>query len=405
MTFKIKTANFLPHQLQWWNLPNFIKLLVGGYGCGKTYIGALRAIYLSYLNSGKTGQYVSPTFLMAHKTIIPTIKEVLMRANINFTHNKVFNEFAIHNWDGHIWVGSGDKPDSLRGPNLAWAGIDEPFIQSKEVLDQMLARVRPVTKTSELFLTGTPESLNWGYDVAMNEEGKYDVGFVAGKTKDNVHLGNEYYQTLFNAYTPEMREAYLEGKFVNINIGRAYKMFDRNRHVVHREYSNLPICAGLDFNVDYMSAEVFAHGNGWMHFIDEVRLANSNSYELAEKLAMMYPGINVYPDATGALRKSSSTKSDHQIFRDAGFSIYARKSNPAVMDRVNATNGMLMRGNITIDTGRCPLLVKDFERVVFDKGDLDKQSDPSLTHASDAATYPIAYLYPVRKNYVVTIRS
>ena len=403
MTFKIKTKNFLPHQKKWWILPNYMKLLVGGYGCGKTYIGALRAIYLSYLNSGIPGQYVSPTFMMARKTIIPTLYDIAIRSGLDLEHNKTYGEFIIRNWNGIIWIGSGDNPDSLRGPNLAWAGIDEPFIQDKLVLDQMLARVR-IGEHREIFLTGTPEQLNWGYDIAMDGKGHYDIGVVYGKTKDNIHITEEYYKVMYNAYSPEMREAYLEGKFINLREGKAYKPFDREKHIKHVDYKSLEICAGLDFNVDYMSAEVFANGNGWVHFIDEIRLSASNSFELADKLVAKYPGIRVFPDATGALRKSSSSKSDHAIFRDKGFNVIARKANPPVMDRVNSMNKLLLNNNLTIEPDTCEWLVKDLERVIFKSGDLDKSSDKSLTHSSDAAGYAIYYLYPVIKREVFEVR-
>ena len=45
--YKIDLSLMLPHQRAFWQLPNFIKLLVGGYGCGKTRIGALRSIWSS----------------------------------------------------------------------------------------------------------------------------------------------------------------------------------------------------------------------------------------------------------------------------------------------------------------------------------------------------------------------
>lgn len=388
----------LPHQLKWWELSNFIKLLVGGFGSGKTFIASLRGLYLSWLNSPHPGQLISPTYTMQHKTIIPTIKDILIKAEVDFTLRKSAPiELTIHDWEGTIWFGSGDNPDSLRGPNLAWAGIDEPFIQKKEVLDHMLARLR-VGDHRELFLTGTPEELNWGYDIGMNDSGMYDVGIVYAKTKDNVHLPKEYYEMLWNAYTPEMREAYLEGKFVNLKQGRAYKPFDRDKHIRHVDITNLPICAGLDFNVDYMSAEIFAMGNGWVHFFDEIRLSNSNSFELADALKRKYPGIAVYPDATGAQRRSSSQKSDHAIFRDAGLIIRAKSANPPVMDRINAVNRMLLNDFLSIEPGTCEYLVKDFERVTFKSGDLDKTTEPQLTHASDAAGYPVYYLYPVKQN-------
>ena len=406
MKFRIKKDNFLPHQLLWWDLPNFIKLLVGGFGCGKTYIGALRSIRNSYIHSPLPGQYISPTYGMLLKTIIPIMREILNRSGVDYVY-KQSQPISIHikNWDGHIWFGSGDHPDSLRGPNLAWAGIDEPFIQKEEVLTFMLSRIRVGDpKLRELFLTGTPEELNWGYDLCMNDEGKNDIGYVVGKTKDNSYLGDEYYNTLYNAYTPEMREAYLEGKFVNLKLGRAYKPFDRDRHIKHMDISNLEICAGIDFNVDYMSAEIFANGNGWLHFIDEIRLSFSNTFELAEALRLKYPGIRVFPDPTGGGRRSSASKTDHQILRDAGFRVLYRDRRIPPVDHINAVNSLLTNDRMTIEPGTCNYLIKDLERVVFKSGDLDKTTEPALTHASDGAGYAVHYLYPVLKRTTIQMR-
>ena len=61
MKFFLDKRRMLPPQRAWWELPNFIKLLVGGYGSGKTHIGAMRSILLSYRNAGLPGQYVSPS--------------------------------------------------------------------------------------------------------------------------------------------------------------------------------------------------------------------------------------------------------------------------------------------------------------------------------------------------------
>ena len=402
MRFKIKTENFCKHQKSFWDLTNRIKLLVGGYGCGKSYIAAMKGIYLSYLNSGYEGIIVSPTYPMAERTLVIELVKILTRSGIRFSYGQQKHVFKIHNWDGAFWIGSGDDPLSLRGPNLAWGGIDEPFIQKVEVFEQMQARVR-VGPHQEIFMTGTPESLNWGYDIAMNEDDRYDIGIVRGKSRDNKHISQEAIDAMYRSYSPEMVAAYLEGEFVNLKQGRAYKVFERDRHIVSRGVEGVEICAGIDFNVDFMSAEIFAKGNGWMHFIDEIRLSNSNSFELSEMLYQKHPGIKIYPDATGSQRKSSSTKSDHQIFRDMGFSVYANLQNPAVMDRVNATNQMLMQDRLTIEPGTYPMFIKDLERVVFKSGDLDKTSDLSLTHASDAGTYPVAYLHPVLKREAYTI--
>ena len=403
MIARIRKDNFLKCQRAFWDLPNRMKLLVGGFGCGKTYIGALRSIYLSYIHRPLEGQYISPTYTMLVKTIVPTLISILNKAGIDFTYRQTAPmSITIHDWGGVIWFGSGDNPNSLRGPNLAWAGIDEPFIQKEEVLTFLMSRLRVGDpKYQECFFTGTPEELNWGYDLAMNEEGKNDIGYVVGRTMDNIHNSEGFYESLESLYTPEMREAYLEGKFLNLKLGRAYKPFERDRHIKHSELQG-EICAGIDFNVDYMSAEVFINGNGYIHFIDEIRRSHTNTFELAESLRLKYPGIRVFPDPTGSGRRTSATKTDHQILRDAGFDVRYRKQVP-VMDRVNAFNSMLIQDRLTIEPNKCPYLVKDLERVVFKNGDLDKD-DKTLTHASDGAGYAVEYLYPYVKRTIQQIR-
>jgi hypothetical protein len=153
-----------------------------------------------------------------------------------------------------------------------------------------------------------------------------------------------------------------------------------------------------------MTAEIFALGNGWIHFFDEIRKSFSNTFELAEELNRKYPGIKTFPDPSGSGRRTSATKSDHQILRDYGFRVIVRRKAPPVMDRVNAFNSMLIQNRVTIEIGKCPWLVKDLERVVFKSGDLDKMTEPDLTHASDAAGYAVDYNFPVRRRTIEQIK-
>ncbi len=74
--FVIDRGRMLAHQRAFWELPNFVKLLVGGYGCGKTHIGALRSIWSSSFNAPIPALYVSPTYKQAKKTVVISIKEI-----------------------------------------------------------------------------------------------------------------------------------------------------------------------------------------------------------------------------------------------------------------------------------------------------------------------------------------
>lgn len=380
----------LPHQKSWWELDNFYRLLIGGYGSGKTYIGALRSLYLSFINAPIPGMYVSPSYALSQKTIIVTLREIMDRSEMSYTYNQQRNEFRIHNWDGVIWVGSGDKPDSLRGPNLAWAGIDEPFIQKKEVFDQMVARVRhPQSEQREIFLTGTPEELNWGYQLSSRTD--MDLGVVIGSTLDNEHLPQDYKDNLISAYTDEQIQAYVHGKFVNLTQGRVYKDFT-NEHIVGLKTDGWSIGAGIDFNVDALSAIIFAYSNNHIHVFDEIRLKNAGTYDLVEILNEKYPRIKVFPDATGSARKTSAAQSDHDILRQAGFKVMAERKNPPVRDRVNAVNRVFRKNVASVEN--CPNLIMDLERNVWRNGDIDKR-DPEQTHASDAFGYAVHWLFPL----------
>ena len=54
-------------------------------------------------------------------------------------------------------------------------------------------------------------------------------------------------------------------------------------------------------------------------------------------------------------------------------------------------------------SSKCVHLIKDLELVQRDKrGPIDK-TDMELTHALDACSYPIAYLYPVRTSHTSTL--
>jgi len=383
----------LKHQLQFWDMPNRIVLLIGGYGSGKTYIGALKSIQMSYINRPIPQMYISPSHQLATKTIIVTLKEICNRAGLDYTYNQQRAEFKIHNWDGTIWFGSGDKPDSLRGPNIASAIIDEPFIQKREVFEQMIARVRhPEATKSQIFLTGTPEQLNWGFTLANNKE--MDIGVIQASTLDNPHLPDDYKETLLKSYSKEQIDAYVHGKFVNLTQGRVYHEFDRNKHIQTRnDLQSWDVGCGVDFNVDQLSACIFRHTKDEIHVEKEIRLKNAGTYDLAEQLKQIYPAIKVYPDASGSARKTSAAHTDHDIMKMAGFQVLSPRANPPVKDRVNSVNRLLREGRLTVD-GSCKYTIMDLEQNVWRNADIDKR-DPEQTHMSDALGYGCSWLMPI----------
>ena len=94
--------------------------------------------------------------------------------------------------------------------------------------------------------------------------------------------------------------------------------------------------------------------------------------------------------------------SDIDLLIKCGFKIKALKTNPAVVDRVNAVNRAL-DDNLIIDP-KCKALIEDLEKVVNKQGtrEIDK-SNKDLTHMSDALGYAVHWEKPIIKQTLGSI--
>lgn len=406
-----------PAQREWWNLPNFIRALVGGYGAGKTMILGKRMIAVSLQNAPAPSAIVSPTFPTARETVVPTIveqlsgKQSIYGRDFWWEYHKRIHTFQIRfrGRNARIIIYSGEDPLSLRGPNLGAAGIDEPFIQDREVFDQMIARVRhPLAKKLELNMTGTPEQLNWGYDICAGElKDKYDVGVVTAGTNQNRALDPSYTDRLRAVLSEKAAQAYVEGKFVSLADGMVYYGFDPQENVVAIERpEGSELGAGMDFNVDPMSAAVFWRRGDHIHFFDEIEAPNADTEFMCQELLERYPDLRkIYPDATGVRRHTNAPggKSDFTYIERAGLTVMANTRNPLRKDRYNAVNGKLRpahgRVTLTIDP-KCKKLRKYLS--IYSHKLMPRQE--AMSHLLDAFSYPIAYLFPVDKDTLRRIR-
>ena len=74
-TYPILRGGMWPSQRKWWDMRNFIRMFIGGYGAGKTMALAKRMSALSIMNAPIPVATVSPTFPVAKKTIIVTLED------------------------------------------------------------------------------------------------------------------------------------------------------------------------------------------------------------------------------------------------------------------------------------------------------------------------------------------
>ena len=401
-----------PHQREWWHLPGFVRGLVTGYGGGKTLTLSKRAIWLSLVNAPVAVATVSPTYPMAKMMFVATIEELLigrqtiepgLRYELIQTPPYQFT-ITLGSRVATIYCMSGEKPKRLKGSNLAAALIDEPFIQERSVLEQMLARVRhPQAKVLELDLGGTPEDLNWGYDLLEGElRAKYDSRFVQASSRANLALPRGYVERLETGYDEKTREAYVEGKFCNLSVGQVYYSFAASRNV-----ASLPIPpgaelgVGMDFNVNPMSWVAFWRLGDRVHVFYEREMPNSDTAEACAEIGALnrriatggvQPVRIVYPDASGSARKTAAGgKSDHDQIRASGLHVQTRPANPSRRDRYNAVNVAFQKGRLTI-APECKKLISYLMRYTHEGMNRDDQK--AMSHLLDAFGYPVHYLMP-----------
>lgn len=392
-----------PSQRKWWDLKNRIAMIIGGYGSGKT-VSLCKWIIASALhNAPAWSATVSPNFPMARRTIIPTIRSLLigkqtLRPELEFEHNKSDKTFTIHlpyRPPATILTLSGDEPDSLKGPNLGTVGLDEPFLQDREVFDQMNARCRdPIAKIHALRGAGTPEDLNWGHSICEGEESdKYDVGVVHMDTRENQTLPESYFKTLEDSYDEQMAEAYIRGRFVSMTKGRVFYGFS----TAMRADIQVPIgaewFAGMDFNVNPMAFVVgWVHGEH-IHIVRDFELPNADTASACTEIKKAFPQVSlIYPDPSCRQRQTNASggQTDYSIIQSYGFIALAPLAHDPVRNTLNSVNSRFAAGHLTISP-QCRRLY----RYLLDYSHEKMKKQKSMSHMLDALRYAIHYQFPI----------
>lgn len=397
---------------------------IGGYGAGKTLTSAVVAVVAASLNPGLPGMLVSPTYrMMADTTYIETLN-VLEAAGIPYRENRSDWKITIPAFrDASIWFRSGKKPERLKGPNLAWAGIDEAALCRDRAWQVVISRVRhPRARQLLRWVTTTPEGFNWVYDYFA--QGRRGYVMVNAPTYENKALPPDYVDQLREALDEAHAQTYIEGKFVPLYGRQVYPVFSRSQNLDQAIVYNqdLPLFWAHDFNVDPMCSVVFQMPTRRdVHVIDEIVLPSSNTPETVREFVSRYSGhrgrVVVAGDPSGRARdtRQESHRSDFDIIKaelDAAMKyarieqLVARKA-PSVRRRHNTVNALFRNAGGRVSLlyhPSCIGLVASTERTVRKEGSqqVDKAVEwkhrgrtfVGVEHLTDALGYPICELFP-----------
>ncbi len=388
----------------------FEVVYIGGYGSGKTFVCALKALALAAANPGLPGLLLAPTERMAVEVVGAAFVELL--TNYDVPHDfSLTKAKVVFPWGSEVRLRSAQRPERLKGTNLAWAGLDEAAQMREASWEVVLSRVRhPEARKRQLFLTTTPEGFNWLHRRFIAEPSS-DCQVFFAPTRENVFLDPTYASRLKEAFTPLMAEQYLEGRFVNTTVGGVYHAFDREVHVRPlKPRGDEPMALACDFNVNPMVWLVLQHQRGVIEVVDEIVLEAADTSQAAMEFLHRFGGhpgpVEVFGDAAGGHRDTRQVgRTDYTIIKDILPQARLRipRANPPVKDRLNALNARLRnargQARLFIDPG-CKELIADLEMLTFTQGStsgsLIDKSDPRRSHASDALGYFVSRVYPIR---------
>lgn len=396
----------LPSQFRFHASTARFKGFSGPIGSGKSQALCHEVIRMSYQNPGRMGLLGAPTYPMLRDATQAALFHILRSNDIPFESLKSEGVVELTDTGSRIVLRSVDEFERLRGTNLAWFGIDELTYAREEAWLRLEGRLRdPKARRLCGFAVWTPKGFDWVYKrFIRNRVNGYDT--ILAAPFENRYLLNavpDFYERLKDSYDAKLYEQEVRGEYLSAAGNLVYDAFDRQVNVLTTDIiGNLPLLWSLDFNVDPMSSVVAQIRDQTVYVVDEQSLQRVGTLDACERFYETYGdhpgGIEIYADATGARMQTSGT-SDHQMIREfftqrcrGAYRFRVGRSNPPVRDRVRLVNRLLRDANGTsrlFVAERCRGLIRDFEEVRYrgDSSEVDKASDPSLTHLADAAGY------------------
>jgi hypothetical protein len=403
-------------QAEFLALPHKYRAFVAGYGTGKTWVGCLDQCLHFWKHPGINQGYFAPTYPQIRDIFYPTIEEVAYTCGLDVTikeANKEVEFYSGRQYRGTTICRSLERPQTIVGFKIGNAQLDEFDLiepaKAEIAWRKIIARMRynDASLRNGVAVTTTPEGFRATHKLFVEAlTTKPDLvssyGLVHASTYENAtNLPADYISSLEDAYPEQLIDAYLNGQFTNLRSGTVYRSFHRVKNGSEETVTPGDVLhIGMDFNVQHMAATVYVQRENTqkdgLHAVSEFKeVFDTPDMIAAIKSRHGSHKCIVYPDASGNSRRSvDASVSDISLLRQAGFEIEVNSTNPAVKDRINATEKQFQVGKLWVNATACPTTARCLEQQAYDdNGEPDKRS--GFDHQNDATTYPVAFLHPI----------
>lgn len=405
------TANLLPAQRDF--VEEKSAKIVGycaGFGAGKTYSLCCKTLVMAMDAPGSLGAVFQPTHQMILDVWVRSFDDFLEQHQIKYDFRSTPQpEYRLHVPGGTttLLCRSTETWNRIRGTTLGFALVDEvdtsPMEIAQKACEMILARLRGGSQP-QLAVASTPEGYRWMWKTFCAETSP-DRRLIKARTTDNPHLPPGFVESLYANLPPQLISSYINGEFCNLANASVYPEYDRDRHFTDAAVNEDDrIYCGVDLNVGNCLIEVIVRRGEEYHVVAEHVVRDTPA--IVTKLRETYPAqfergdVVVIPDAASRQRTTTNAKeSDLSILKKGGFAIKEQLSNPAVEDRVNAVNVLLMHDRLRVSAA-CKHLTRSLEQQAYDKFGRPEKNGTGLddpSHPVDALGYAVSYLAPLRR--------
>ena len=200
----------------------------------------------------------------------PVLRQIFRtRAKLNESELKV----TLPN-TAEICIKGADNEDSLRGAGLGTDGsnavvLDEYAYMKPHVWEEIVLPMLATSEGKAMFI-GTPNGYDEMYNLWLKGQSDPDWKSWQFRTIDGGFVADDEIERLRTNMDGRLFRQEMEGSFETTGNKAAYN-FDRDEHVKNHAEKPNNIYAGMDFNVDYMTAvKVYEYTDQTIHYADEI---------------------------------------------------------------------------------------------------------------------------------------
>lgn len=282
---------------------------------------------------------------------------------------------------GSIEFWSMEDPDSGRGFDYDRAIIDEAE-KAKNLEYSWTKVIRPTLtdRRGDAWFLSTPKGMDSYFYKLFKFEEKFPKLWKSWQmpSRTNPYLpAGEIEEAEMTLDPDSFRQEYL-AEFINA-AKRPFMYCFAERHVIDGLFyrPEFPLYLSFDFNVNPMTCLIGQHGHDadgeFIEFIDEIRLPNSDIYEVCDRIMMKYSGAHflVTGDRTGLNRTGLLKNANYYVAIQKSLGIKEQQitlpTNPHYNESIVLCNSILAKHpRIFFDKTNCKETIYDMRYVEWD---------------------------------------